>query len=318
MRSLFRSLLVCAVTFGTVPVAVRAQSPEPQLLRPSYRSEATGEERRYLLYLPAGYEEADEAWPVIFFLHGGGERGNGLSDLDYVLLHGPIHEAWMRKRDLPFIIVAPQLPLFGRESLAARGTAVPVRPDGDPSPRRPHWRARDDAFRADRPIARQSSDEFPGEFAEYPADDDPPEGWMHVEADLLHILDEVLGAYRADRDRVYLTGLSYGGFGTFDLAAAHPDYWAAIVPIVGTGNLSDAERLARDGIPTWLIGSGTDPVVKPHWLYRMAAELERAGHPELLFTVHEDMSHDAWIRAYGGEDLYAWLLAHRRSDRESP
>ena len=55
--------------------------------------------------------------------------------------------------------------------------------------------------------------------------------------------------------------------------------------------------------------------MKPHWLYEMAGALERAGHPSLRFTVHEDMSHDAWIRPYAGEDLYAWLLSHRRSGR---
>ena len=67
--------------------------------------------------------------------------------------------------------------------------------------------------------------------------------------------------------------------------AAHPDRWAAIVPIVGTGNVDDVETLAREGIPTWLIGSGTDPVVKPRWLY------------------------------YAGEDLYLWPLSHRLPSR---
>lgn len=306
-------LLVGSIGCSPGPADDRGSAPE--LRRPSYLSETTGEERQYLLYLPAGYGQAEEPWPVIYFLHGGGERGNGVEDLDYVLAHGPIKEAWIQKRDLPFIIAAPQLPLFGRESPGDRGVELPVRPAGDPPPRPPHSRARSPERRVQRPMARQSSDEYPGDFEDYPENDWPPEGWMHVESDLLHILDEVLSDYHADPDRVYLTGLSYGGFGTFDLAAAHPNRWAAIVPMVGTGNLDAVEALAAEAIPTWMIGSGMDPVVKPHWLYQMAGALEQAGHPSLRFTVHEDMGHDAWVRPYAGNDLYSWLLKHRRSDR---
>jgi hypothetical protein len=57
--------------------------------------------------------DPDGRWPVMLFLHGNGERGNGKEDLDWVLTHGPLYEAWIQKRDLPFIIVAPQLPLYG-------------------------------------------------------------------------------------------------------------------------------------------------------------------------------------------------------------
>jgi predicted peptidase len=315
MRIICMGALVVIAGFAFRTAPAQAQDDGPELLRPSYVSQVTGVERRYLLYVPKSYNRSQEHWPVIYFLHGGGERGDGREDLDYVLLHGPLMEAWIQKRDLPFIIVAPQLPLFGREGPGERGVQIPVRSVDDPPQRTPHIRARNPEGRVERPIERQSSGEYPGEFESYPDNDWPPEGWMHVEADLLHILDEVLNDYRADPDRVYLTGLSYGGFGTFDMAAAHPDRWAAIVPIVGTGNLDDVEALASEGIPTWLIGSGLDPVVKPHWLYEMAGALERAGHPSLRFTVHEDMSHDAWIRPYAGEDLYAWLLSHRRSDR---
>lgn len=52
------------------------------------------------------------SWPILMFLHGNGERGNGKDELDYVLMHGPLYEAWIQKKDLPFIIVSPQLPMF--------------------------------------------------------------------------------------------------------------------------------------------------------------------------------------------------------------
>ena len=84
-----------------------------QLLRKGFTSTITEKQREYFLYLPADYEsDPDKQWPVLLFLHGGGERGDGLKDLDYVLLHGPLGEAWVQHRNLPFIMIGPQLPVF--------------------------------------------------------------------------------------------------------------------------------------------------------------------------------------------------------------
>lgn len=184
----------------------------------------------------------------------------------------------------------------------------------------PHQRAFQQARGGGRPIARTGADEFErirpfGMQFDYPPEEWPPDGWFRVEGDLVAILDDVLGAFRADSDRVYLTGVSYGGFGVFDLAASHPDRWAALAPVVGTGDLEDVPVLAEAGIPIWMFAGGTDPLVKPHWLYAMARALEEAGHPDVRLTVHEDMTHDAWRRVYEGRDLYDWFLSQRRSER---
>jgi predicted peptidase len=95
---------------------MRARRGAEQLLRLSNRSGLDGKERDFFLYLPRGYQ-GDEArkWPVILFLHGDGERGDGKAQLDFVLTHGPLYEAWIQKRDLPFLIISPQLPMFGRD-----------------------------------------------------------------------------------------------------------------------------------------------------------------------------------------------------------
>ena len=84
---------------------------EPQLLRESYFSEVTGLERDYLVYLPSEFSKRDK-WPVLLFLHGNGERGDGKEELSFVHVHGPIYEAWVQKRDLPFVIIGPQLPMY--------------------------------------------------------------------------------------------------------------------------------------------------------------------------------------------------------------
>lgn len=295
-----------------------AYSEEPaadKLLRQKYHSAATGQAREYFLYLPQGYEDPPHKnWPVLLFLHGAGERGNGREDLDYVLAHGPLMEAWIQRRPLPFIIIAPQLPVFGmHEHVAMRaGFAKPERLESGVPPRTPRYRSA-------LPIARTDAQHFPaGRYARYdpyPENGKLPNGWDRLERELIEILDATLGGFRTDPDRVYLTGLSYGGFGAFHMAIAYPQRWAALAPIVGTGDLAGAPILAKARLPIWLFGAGKDPIVKPHWLYDMAQALEAAGHPELRFTVHEDMSHGAWRRIYAGRDLYDWLLQHRLSER---
>ena len=94
------------------PGLASAGSDDAQLLRESYVSDATKLERDYYVYLPEGFATR-ESWPVMLFLHGNGERGDGKSELDYVLVHGPLYEAWVQKRHLPFVIIAPQLPVYG-------------------------------------------------------------------------------------------------------------------------------------------------------------------------------------------------------------
>ena len=100
-----------AVALG--PAAPAGDLSAPELKRVSYQSAATGLERDYYVYLPEGFAQKDK-WPVILTLSGNGERGNGKDELDYVLANGPLFEAWSQQRHLPFVIIAPQLPMFGQ------------------------------------------------------------------------------------------------------------------------------------------------------------------------------------------------------------
>lgn len=282
---------------------------EAQLLRLPYQSSATNESREFLLYLPAGYEtEPDKRWPVILFLHGGGERGNGKDDLDYVLRHGPLGEAWLRHRDLPFIIIGPQLPVFGMDwqvQLRA-GVPKPVRSATGPLP--PHIPPR-----PAQPMVR-SADLTPSDVGvtEEWGDDGAPGGWQLCEEDLLRMVETVNKGYRTDPDRLYLTGLSYGGYGAWQLAATYPERWTAVAPICGDANTAMIHKLAEVQTPCWIFHGGRDVRVKSQWIYDVANALERAGHESVRLTIHEDLGHDCWTRVYGGEDLYAWFLSHRR------
>ncbi len=280
---------------------------EPELLRQPYQSSATEKEREYLLYIPAGYHDnQSQLWPVILFLNGGGARGDGLDDLDYLMRNGPLMEAWIQKRDLEFIIIGPQLPIFEQQEQRRLGPK-PERLESGVPPREPESRPCSGASHLCGSIVRtEEADTQPwGELG-------PPDGWWKTENDFLAILDEVLRDFRGDPDRVYLTGLSYGGFGTFYMAAAHPGRWAAVAPIVGTGDPNTATVLAERNLPIWMFGGGRDGVVHVGRLYPMAQALEAAGHNSVRFTVHEDMGHDAWKRVYAGEDLYDWFLSHVR------
>jgi predicted peptidase len=287
----------------------RTDPRQPQLLRVPYHSTATDDEREYLLYLPAGYDPAgDTLWPVILFLHGGGERGDGRVELEHVLRHGPLHEAWIRHRDLPFIAISPQLPVFEqRHQLHGRAQRpLPQRLPAGPPPR-----AEED--RPARPMRREP-DPTPAAFGatEQQGIDGLPGGWQLCVEDLLGMVDRTLSECRADAERVYLTGLSYGGYGTWHLACTHPERWAAIAPMCGGADPALAPRLAERQLPIWIVQGGRDPLVKPEWIYPMANALEEAGHRSVRLTVHEDLGHNCWTRAYGGEDLYQWFLAHQR------
>jgi hypothetical protein len=94
-------------------VAAAEKSPAaPELRRVSYRSARTGKECDYFVYLPPGHAKKKD-WPVMLFLHGDGERGDGKGELDYVLTHGPLFEAWCQSGSA-LSSSSPQLPMFGR------------------------------------------------------------------------------------------------------------------------------------------------------------------------------------------------------------
>ena len=117
-----------------------------------------------------------------------------------------------------------------------------------------------------------------------------------------------------DPQRVYLTGLSYGGFGTWALASRHPQRFAAIAPVVGWGHPELMPPLAERQMPIWVIAGGRDASVPAQYFFAGVNELERLGHESVRLTVHEDAGHDVWKRVYAGRDLYDWLLSHTLAD----
>lgn len=135
-----------------------------------------------------------------------------------------------------------------------------------------------------------------------------PFGWDNVESDVLKMLDATLKNYNTNKNKVYLSGMSYGGVGTFYIGSRNVDRFAAINPIVGWGAPEMMEPLAKAQVPIWVFAAGYDTAVKWENFYAGLNKLKELGHKDVRFTIHEDLGHDAWKRIYGGWDIYAWLL----------
>jgi len=201
---------------------------------------------RYLLFLPAGYGEKEQKWPLMLFLHGAGERGD---DLEKVKLHGPPKIA-EKKKDFPFILVSPQC----------------------------------------------SEDK-----------------WWPNEIDMLtNLLDDIVERYEVDEERVYLTGLSMGGYGAWRLVTEEPERFAAAAPICGGGIPALAEKF-KD-VPVWAFHGAKDGVVPLKESEDMVNALKACGG-QVKLTVYPDAEHDSWTETYNNEELYKWFLSQRRAKK---
>lgn len=136
----------------------------------------------------------------------------------------------------------------------------------------------------------------------------PAGTWWRTD-DLIALLDEAQAKYHVDPDRIYVTGLSMGGFGTFALAAQIPDRLAAIVPICGGGEAYWADRFAK--LPTWVFHGEKDSVVPFDRSQKMVEALKRVGC-DVKFTAYPNAGHDSWTEAYNTPELFEWILQQKR------
>ncbi len=139
-----------------------------------------------------------------------------------------------------------------------------------------------------------------------------PKGvWWNDKLDELEaLLDEITKEYAVDESRVYLTGLSMGGFGTWALGARCPERFAAIAPICGGGSF--VHRHSLQDMPTWVFHGAKDGVVPLHESERMVEALRKRGNEEVRFTVYPEAGHDSWTESYNNTELYEWFLKHQK------
>lgn len=161
-----------------------------------------------------------------------------------------------------------------------------------------------------------------------------PEGatWAdkHIQEMAMAALEAAIREYSGDRSRLYLTGLSMGGYGTWEMAMRYTRFFAAIAPVCGglrpprgypeifskQVNLDAADPYAEaakriGAIPVWIFHGARDPVVPVSESRKMEAALRSAG-AAVRYTEYPDASHNSWDRAYAEPELVKWLLAQRR------
>lgn len=136
----------------------------------------------------------------------------------------------------------------------------------------------------------------------------PPDTWWDVDG-LKALLDETVAKHRVDKERIYCTGLSMGGFGTWSFAIKHPDLFAAIAPICGGGEPLNAKRITH--VPAWVFHGAKDDVVPLERSNEMVDALKKAGGT-VEFTVYPEAGHDSWTETYDNSKLYDWILSHTR------
>ena len=132
-------------------------------------------------------------------------------------------------------------------------------------------------------------------------------GWSP--ADLYALLQDCKQKYQVDPDRLYLTGLSMGGFGTWKLAMEHPEDFAAIVPICGGGDTADIWKLRNTAV--WCFHGAKDNNVPLAASQTMINAL-RVYNPSAKLTVYLEAAHHSWTVTYNNDSLYQWLLSHKK------
>ncbi len=146
-----------------------------------------------------------------------------------------------------------------------------------------------------------------------------PQGQIWSTDALSKLLDDVIARYAVDPERIYLTGLSMGGYGTWSLGLAEPERFAAIAPICGGGQLISVLLATRDkqqavkSMGIWVFHGAKDSVVPIAESERMVDALKRAGLDQVKFTVYPEANHDSWTETYKNPEFYRWLLEHRRN-----
>ena len=195
----------------------------------------------YIAYIP---DNISPNPALLIQLHGAGERGNGGSDLDSVLIHG-FSKIATDENLKDCILVMPQCP---------SGT---------------FWVAKIESFR--------------------------------------RFIDQLMEEFSSDPNRLYLCGLSMGGFGTWYTAMAYPSLFAALVPCCGGGMAWYASVLK---MPIWAFHGLADDTVSPSQTLEMVEAL-KGKNENLKYNLFEGVGHNSWNNAFTEETL-SWLLAQRK------
>jgi len=126
---------------------------------------------------------------------------------------------------------------------------------------------------------------------------------------VIKLIHQLIKTMPVDTNRIYITGLSMGGYGTYDAIERYPNLFAAAVPVCGGGDISRAASIAH--IPIWIFHGAEDPVVNPVYDQQMLQALTNAGaHPG--FTQYPEVGHFSWLGAYSDPHMMEWLFRQHK------
>lgn len=126
---------------------------------------------------------------------------------------------------------------------------------------------------------------------------------------VLEVVAALQKEFSIDESRLYLTGLSMGGFGSWDILARHPGLFAAAAPICGGGD--PAKAAAMKGTPIWAFHGDQDKAVPVQRSRDMVAAIKKIDG-NVKYTEYPGVGHDSWIKAYGDPELLKWMLAQKK------
>lgn len=215
--------------------------------------------------------DASQDYPLILFLHGAGERGN---DNEKQLTHGA--DLFLKPENrtkFPAIVVFPQCP--------------------------------EDKYWIDISIRSKLGGKGDPDFIE--SIKSPSEELALVD----ELMDEIIQDEGVDKDKVYIMGLSMGGFGTFETLARWPEKYAAAVGICGGGNISLTKNYA-DQTSLWITHGAQDDVVPVSLSRRLYQALKEQG-ADVRYTEFPEANHNAWDPTFAMSELLPWLFSHSRS-----
>ena len=127
---------------------------------------------------------------------------------------------------------------------------------------------------------------------------------------VIKLMDSLVQTENANTKRVYVTGLSNGGMGTFEMLYRRPNMFAAATPICGGAHPKTANLYAKK-TPLWIFHGSKDDVVHPLYSVKMVeAIIEAGGKPK--FTLYDNVSHDSWTNAFKEKDFFKWIYSQKK------
>jgi predicted peptidase len=249
---------ILSVTSVFIVLAISATAQEMSLFdKLLYVSK--GDTLPYRLLKPVS-PESMEAFPLVIFLHGAGERG---IDNEVQIKHiSELFTDTKNRGKYPCYVVAPQCP---KNQMWARF-------------------------------------EGPKDNVEVPKKPSMPTAMV------IELIEKIIQEFPIDQSRIYITGLSMGGYGTWDLLARLPGKFAAAVPICGGGAAGTVSRFKH--VPIWAFHGALDTIVPPLESRQMIQALWKAGATP-GYTEYPDVEHNSWIQAYKEPHLMHWLFKQK-------